>query len=283
MHSLKDIVSGTLRQLGIIQRFNAETVVLRWRQIVGGDIAAHTRPDKIRRGVLTVGTASGVWAHHLSTMKEDIIAKINSFAGSKVVIDIKFTAGYYRTGPDQEESAPAEAPAPCWRDGALEGDEQGRIEKLAGNISDEALKQKVKRILYKEFCLRKAKRRLEWNKCQSCGVLCSPQDSLCTVCGLDKRAGEIDKLRKIINQAPWISYKECKEYADCRLEDFRTVKNELIDALRRSLQDNEADRVKIMILVMLINGVEPQAITQEMVDRTLEKVRRRKNVFAFRG
>lgn len=282
MNSLRLVLPKTLKQLGLASRFNAESVTLNWRQIVGEDIAAHTRPGQVRRGVLSVAANNAVWAHHLSTMKEEIINRINAYMGEKVVNEIKFQAGYFQKDQNENNIDNPEPPVPRWRDVRLEEGERRKIDQLTSDLADDQLKQKLNRILVKEYSLRKAKKLHNWKECPKCGVLVSPEEVLCSVCGVEDHEGQVHAIREYLTHAPWLTYEECSRYVTCLRTDFNTVKNELIDKSWREVEKDETARMKIMTLAMLLNGLQPHALTEELLAKTLDKVRRKKNVSSFR-
>lgn len=77
------------------------TVLGRWTQVVGEDIASHATPTTLREGVLGVEAESTAWATQLRMMQSQILAKINAAVGHGVVTSLRIT------GPA----------APSWRKG----------------------------------------------------------------------------------------------------------------------------------------------------------------------
>lgn len=282
MNSLQEILPQLVRNLGLGQRYRAELIVMHWRDIVGGEIALHTQPGKVRNGVLTVAAKNAVWAHHLTTLKEEIIAKVNVFAGEKAISDLRFQAGYFQNDQNEEingdDEAPINFPMPV-----LDESELKAVEGMVAVIADEDIRRKLKRLLAKEATLRKARKQRSWQSCGCCGVLCPPKAALCSACALKARLAATDSVRKMLREAPWLSYEECLPYADsCRLTDYRTAKAELIDVLIREFAADESDQLKLMSLAMLYYGAKPQTVDQELIDKTLARIRRKKHVFAPR-
>jgi hypothetical protein len=282
MDSLGDIFPKMMKNLGLAHRYKAETILLNWRQIVGEEIAAHTRPGRINRRVLTLAANNAVWAHHLSTLKEEIIAKINAFAGEKAVSDLKFQAGYFRNDQNEENGDDDEPPAVTWREASLDSRETKAVEEIAAPLADTLLRAKVKRLLGKDFALKKARRRHDWQPCRQCGVLRPPGEELCRACAAAARAASRAAVRSLLREAPWLSYDECSQYTACRRNDFAAVRDELADTILRSVAHDEADRVGLPMLTMLLFGVKPREITEEMTAKTLAKVRRKSDVSASR-
>ncbi len=281
MDSLCEIVPRMMKSIGLEKKYRDEMIILNWRQIVGEEIAANTRPGRISRRVLTLAAKNAVWAHHLSTLKEDIIAKINFYAGEKAVGDLKFQAGYLQNDQNEENNDDG-PPAVNWREVRLDSGDTKAIEKITAPLSDDLLRAKLKRLLGKELAFRKFRRRQEWQPCRQCGVLRPAGDELCATCAAAARAAGRDEVRKLLRDAPWLGYDECSRYIACRRSDFAAARDELTDALFAVAARDENDPVALPLLTMLLYKVGPQGITEEMIANTLEKVRRKGNVSASR-
>lgn len=283
MDSLRDIVPKMMKNLGLSQRYKAELVLLNWRQIVGEEIAANTRPGKISRRVMTLAAKNAVWAHHLATLKEEIIARINAFAGEKAVIDLKFQAGYFRNDQNNEENGDGnESLAISWREAAIDSRDKKAIDDIAAPLADDLLRGKVKRLLGKEMALRKARQRHNWQPCGQCGVLRPPDEKLCSTCAAAARAAARDAVRRLLRDAPWLDFEECMRYVPCRRGDFNAARDEMADALARKIAGDQEDRLALALLTMLLFGVRPGEMNDDMTAKALAIVRRKSNVFASR-
>lgn len=65
-----------------------------WEQIVGPQIAAVSKPEKINRGrVLVIRVLDAVYAQELSLMKDKIIDDMFKFGKGALIEDIKFSIG----------------------------------------------------------------------------------------------------------------------------------------------------------------------------------------------
>jgi predicted nucleic acid-binding Zn ribbon protein len=75
-----------------------ETFVKQWPEIVGGAVAAQTRPLKLNTaGVLYVSVSSGVWAQNLAFERVRLLKKVNASLNGTVK-DIYFsTRDWHRT------------------------------------------------------------------------------------------------------------------------------------------------------------------------------------------
>ncbi|XVX20301.1 DUF721 domain-containing protein [Actinomycetota bacterium] len=67
----------------------AGSVMGRWPQIVGPDIAAHSQPVSFERGVLTVRAESTAWATQLRLLESTLIGRIDDEAGKGTVTELK--------------------------------------------------------------------------------------------------------------------------------------------------------------------------------------------------
>jgi predicted nucleic acid-binding Zn ribbon protein len=61
----------------------------RWPQIVGADLAAHTSPDSLRDGELTVLADSTAWATQLRLLQAQLIRRLNTELGAGTVLRVK--------------------------------------------------------------------------------------------------------------------------------------------------------------------------------------------------
>ena len=64
-----------------------------WEQAVGAPIAENTRPAAFKGRLLLVHVSSSVWLHQLQFMKPELIEKINSACGEKLVEELSFKIG----------------------------------------------------------------------------------------------------------------------------------------------------------------------------------------------
>lgn len=100
---LADVVSEYVDERGWSTTVTAAGVVGRWEAIVGGDIAAHCRPESLVAGELVVAAESTAWATQLRLLQTTLLARIAAEVGSGVVTRVVVR------GPT----------APDWRHGRL--------------------------------------------------------------------------------------------------------------------------------------------------------------------
>jgi hypothetical protein len=100
------LVRSTLRDLGVQQKIVEQQALAKWGEVVGPHIAAASRADAIRDGVLFVTCKSSMWSSELSLHKRDIVTRLNAAVGRETIKDIRFSARGFRK---VEEVARAEA------------------------------------------------------------------------------------------------------------------------------------------------------------------------------
>lgn len=89
-----DVIGSVLSSLGIDQRSPQARIMGMWQRTVGPDIAEHTRPAEMKRGVLIVHVDSSPWFTELNRNHKDrILTKLKELVGEKNITDVKFRVG----------------------------------------------------------------------------------------------------------------------------------------------------------------------------------------------
>lgn len=89
--SLGQIITQLIRDLGIDKKIKEQQLIARWPEVVGDQIAHHTRATTCEAGTLFVEVESASWRHELLYMKPIIIERLNQTAESHVIQDIILT------------------------------------------------------------------------------------------------------------------------------------------------------------------------------------------------
>lgn len=275
MQKMTDIIPMTLRNMGLQKKYNSQSILVHWKKIVGDEIAIHAYPIVVQNGIVVLGVNNSVWCHHLSMMKENIISKINDFIGEKIISDIRFQAGYLQK-LQNEEHTNIDALRSQKHKIKLDAPDHKIIYQAAENVHDNYLKQKIIRVMRRDFILKKLKKQNNWHQCASCTVLCPPEESYCSVCKLAKKQEVITKIIGTLKQIPWIRHHELNEHIPCTDEEFHQAKYTLVSSIGRAIQDGDTDRFNIMIFIMLTTGAKIEAINEAVINKTLGKFRRKK-------
>lgn len=123
--SLKNLLPGVGRRLGLDAALETGLVWQKWVDIVGEVVAAHAEPTSLRKGVLRVRTDSPTWATEIGYLGRQITMKANEVAGTQIVTEVRVWTGPgkprtgHRTaavelpeGRHDNTSRPTEAPDP---------------------------------------------------------------------------------------------------------------------------------------------------------------------------
>jgi len=86
---LTSAIDGLLDSHGWQQRAAMGSVFGRWEQIVGRDLAAHTRPDSFADGELAVTADSTAWATQVRLLAPVLIQRLNTELGDGTVRRVK--------------------------------------------------------------------------------------------------------------------------------------------------------------------------------------------------
>ena len=101
MSRVGGLVNTTLDQLGLRRKVLEAEALRKWREVVGPQIAASSRPEKVSEGILFVACKSSAWANELLLHRTSIIARLNKALGRKVIADIRFSARGFRAVPQE--------------------------------------------------------------------------------------------------------------------------------------------------------------------------------------
>jgi len=278
MQRMADILPITIKNMGLQKKYNAQSVIVHWKKIVGDDISAHAYPVIVQSGILVVGVNNSVWCHHLSMMKESMMAKINGFIGEQLILDIRFKAGYLENSQLQENIEADAQSKKKYKISKVKLDESDLqiLHETTLHIHDNYLRQKILRVMRKDFSLKKLQKQNNWHQCASCTVLCPPNENYCTVCKLTKKHEVITNLIGTLKEIPWIRHHELNEHIPCTDEEFHQAKYTLVSSIGRAIQDGDNDKFNIMIFIMLTTGAKIEAINEAVINKTLDKFRRRK-------
>ena len=88
---IKDVLKRYLRQTGLSRKLGKKEIFVLWPEVVGPDIAAHTRIAAFRKGILSVAVDSSAHFYELNAfLKEEIREKLNQYVSKQFVSKINF-------------------------------------------------------------------------------------------------------------------------------------------------------------------------------------------------
>ena len=92
IEDIGQIMDSVIEKMGISKKLSTSNIFNHWKEIAGEEIAKRTRPNRIANMTLYISVVSTTWANELSMISEELVKKINSFAGGEVVKTIRFKA-----------------------------------------------------------------------------------------------------------------------------------------------------------------------------------------------
>jgi len=84
------ILEGALRQYGLHERLAERSVLQKWSEVVGDEIAAHSRAVDLVDGVLVIEADHGAWRQELTLLMPMIVTKFNEMCGAGTVTEIQW-------------------------------------------------------------------------------------------------------------------------------------------------------------------------------------------------
>ncbi len=96
---LSAAIDGLVDTRGWREATAAGAVFGRWAQIVGPDLAAHTRPESLAGGELTVTADSTAWATQVRLLAAQLVRRLNAELGDGSVLRVKVRGPAGAAGP----------------------------------------------------------------------------------------------------------------------------------------------------------------------------------------
>ena len=146
-----DLVDKMLKGFGLDEKLHQYRALIVWEDVVGPQIAARTRPVRIREGILEVNVDQPTWMQQLQLMKPKILSQLNEHLGKATIKDIFLKRGKVNVHQDKVVEPP-----PAWRMVQLEESEKQQIEGLLTAIEDPELRDEMEKFLQKQTRLLKA-------------------------------------------------------------------------------------------------------------------------------
>jgi len=88
--SIQEAMLSLVRELGIAPKMAQYDVIAVWADVVGPQIARVSVPQRMENGVLFVAVTTAPWRAELSMKRLELIEKLNTRMGTKVLNDIRF-------------------------------------------------------------------------------------------------------------------------------------------------------------------------------------------------
>lgn len=142
--AIADLLGSAFSDKAVGQRLQEGKIWLVWDAVVGPQIAAKAHPVAFRSSTLVVEVTNAPWLQQLNFLKKDIIEKLNSRLGSRLINDIQLRAG-------TRNQLTAATPRPEKKPRPLSAADNSRIDREAGQIEDAELRDIFSGLLKKHL------------------------------------------------------------------------------------------------------------------------------------
>jgi hypothetical protein len=181
---------GMIENAGMRETLRQFAACAVWPEATGSKIAAVSKAETIRSGVMFVSVKSSAWANELSYCKPDIISKINKILGRQVVFDIHFKVA--SSGTFRKEQPPEKIDPPT--DEALKDFSASGALALSPSpgAADQSMSEHIRLVTERVAKVMEWKKANGWLPCSICEALCDPKDrskdGVCPVCSARRRS-----------------------------------------------------------------------------------------------
>ena len=259
------------------EKFLVHYLSKNWLEICGANIAKHSMPNRMERGILFVNTDSSAWAHNLLMMKPQLLGKIKqnmneigSLRNSDLVIrDIMFFNGTINKKNVQEEKQTE----PKLTFLNLDINEEEEIKAKVSQLSDPKMRNVFLRIMRDDKKRKKAVLERSNKQCRECGVPIMGEDHYCPACERERKSALWLKTAEILHSAPWLSYEECLNYVNCDKMLFSEIKSNIRSKVYLKITQEECSAEDKVFATLLELGITPEKLTDELIEETVEKLR----------
>lgn len=155
LQKLDEILGRALKKKHVPFRPEDRRLIEIWEKAVGPQIAAQSRPNRMRKEILLVNVSSSVWMQQLHFLKEEIIGKVNALTSSPPIKDIRFSIGQIPV-PTVKGKEAAVGPYDL---GNLKERDKHMMETCLASLKDEELKAILKKVMIKEITNRRDRER----------------------------------------------------------------------------------------------------------------------------
>jgi predicted nucleic acid-binding Zn ribbon protein len=88
---ISDVLAKVITRLGLNTRIKQEEIAATWSELVGDFLAAHSEPQQLSHGILSVRVIQPTICYELDRVwKKEVLQKLQSRFGAKLIRDVRF-------------------------------------------------------------------------------------------------------------------------------------------------------------------------------------------------
>lgn len=143
------LVPGVVRDHGWEKQLDLHSIFPRWRELLGDDVADHSRPLKVERGVLWVEVENSSWLQQMQYMKLELLDLLNEALKLTRFKDLKMVLPKGKWQPEEKEDARISFVRPSDEDVAA-------FREQVGCIADEECRESLMQFWYLAHACRRS-------------------------------------------------------------------------------------------------------------------------------
>ena len=281
--SVGDIVKANLKllhpkiekKLGIVQ------ILRNWKNFVGDD-SEEIVPVSFEKGILTLYSANPLLNDKYKYLIPDLIEKINELFGADFVKKISFGKTFQAQNTNTEKFQQNDKPEKVEPEIFLTQEELDECNKKAESVKNPDLHNMILGMLIAQKKSDKWKIQNGWHKCAVCDNLCEPDEFFCFSCSVTEPKKMSKLIREIFAAAPHTDFKTVKKKVLAKMPHMeKFCKDDVIESARLDLIQQTASRLaygdedspRARFLVMLVNQLREEELTEQIIKQTLNAFR----------
>ena len=146
-HRISNVLEKILPFYGLKTRLVEWSLRLKWREVVGEQVAAHSQPTRLNFKRLLVMVDSPAWVQHLSFLKPELLDKIQCSLGKETVAEIQFKVGTLSESSPHPSLSPPARPLRT----RLGEEEAALVEEYLRPLQDPTLKERMRSLITRSF------------------------------------------------------------------------------------------------------------------------------------
>jgi predicted nucleic acid-binding Zn ribbon protein len=243
MKDIENIVLSVLKTPAAREKYILFVLRKAWPDIIGSAAAAHSQPYRLEKGVLYIHTDNPAWSNNLWMMKGKLLAAIDPYLPRKNGRRMLAIRDFKIFHGIIQED-PADS----------EEDESPFMPHLEPD-----------------------------KRCPVCGVPLITGEKICSSCDREQKMKQREKIQRILEKMPWISFEDCQNYVVCDKMTFIDVKAPLTEWALTKAFDSASPLTDKAFAVMLLKGSSPEQLTDEKIEKILEREKRIRHYVSSSG
>jgi predicted nucleic acid-binding Zn ribbon protein len=145
LQPISRILGKILPAYGLKTHLAEWSLKVKWLEIVGEQVAAHSRPIRLNFKHLLVMVDNPAWVQHLTFLKPELMEKLQRSMGKETITEIRFKVGSL----SENSLLPAALPRPLRTH--LDEEETALVEEYLRPLQDPCVKERMRSLIMRSF------------------------------------------------------------------------------------------------------------------------------------